>query len=336
MAAFRSAAVGAHSLGEFFEKSGPALERYDAARQNLRSDYSRVARSERNNLNRDLARARALDKKEKGMRNVRAFLEADERRERERAAQVRRLQQLLDEAAAAVGRTFRGSFHEKLEGEMAALRKQGSSPEETRQARERNVAAIEKGLPRASADARQRKRYAESWVAWFLRHKSEPPVAKKEALPDETEHIVLKPARPDPLPKEEPPAKKAEPPSKQDIDLACENNECNLEQYRRFLARLPRSCRGSPLPDVLIKHCFPDFVHLDLSSGRRREIMNFIWFSGDNFFDRMRGLAYFEDVCYRFRPALELGDQMIGPDNAFTTDQKIRIRQALDNIRRCR
>ena len=352
--AFKGAAASSTSLEQFFETVGPTLDRYDAARRNLRSDYSRVAHRERGSLNRDLARARARDKREKSMRHTRTFLTQDQERERTRATQVRNLQSVLDRAAVEVGRTFRLRFHEKLEGEVVTLRRRDSSPEETRLARERLARAIQKGFSKSSPEAQQRRRYAESWVGWFLRHKSEPIVAKKEEPPVETEHIVLRPARPDDPPAEAP-AKKAppevgrkhgEPAAKKenqvpaarrpDIDLDCRNNECNLEQYRRFLARLPRSCPGSSLPDVLVKHCFPDFVHLDLSTPGRREIMNFIRFSGDNFFDRMRGLGYFEDICYKFRPVLELGDQMVQGDTSFTTDQKIRIREGLENIRRCR
>ncbi len=338
VASFQQAARGSGSLEEFFSKTSPALARYDAARRNLRGDYARLAGRERAELNRRLARARAKDRQEGGMRHVRAFLNEEARRESDRNAQVNQLQRLLDRAADDVGSAFRMRFHEKLEGEMAELRKRGSSAEETRTLRERVNAAINRG-----DSGGQRRRYAHYWVGHFLRHRSEP-APRKEAPPStEEETVILNPARPD-FKKEEPPRKtetkqverKEEKPRETDLVLDCRNNECNLEQYRRFLASLPRSCPGSTLPDVLIKHCFADFVHLDLSTPRRREIMNFIRFSGNNFFDRMRGLSYFEEVCYPFRPVLELGDQMIRDETEFTTDQKVRIRQGLESIRRCR
>lgn len=381
---FRQNAARSSSLEDFFERTGPSLDKYDRTRSALHDDYASTTRLERQQLNQQLRIARQEARQAGDPRKVRTFLSEEQRRERVRRRQVRRLQKLLDESADEVGETFRKRFHERLNSEVNTLNKNGSSPEAAQAMRKRMEVAIEQGFASTSDASRQRSRYSKHWVGWFLRDAQEAPPKKTAdpVLPEQTDRVVLRPARPDgkvevpPHPTNRPGEKSGEKddgqnraadqvvskrndgrdgparssssraadsrgpattvPRVDEADLDCKNNECDLAQYRRFVERLARSCPGSRLPDLLIKECFRDFVYLNLSTPRRREVMNFLRFSSENRYDRERGLSYFSERCYRFRPVTELARQMLKGDSGLLLEEKLHIERGLEKLRSCR
>ncbi len=275
------------------------LRNWDAARGDLIRDYGLMVRRERVFL---IARQRAALRRTQKTRNasyIADFGRREKRRARERRAQFRRIQALLDGTAIRVNQRFKYYFHTRLARDILELNAAKAGPERALARKQDTMTAIRSTYTGRGRVGQRRRAYLNYWVNWFYKNSRFGP------------RVVFK---------------KSE----------CLRNECSLAEYRAFISRLPRSCYKSRIPDIIIRSCDRYEIILDLSTPRKREIHNFLRFDGDNYYERMRGLTYFEEYCYAFRPVLELGREMLEqPGRAIAFEQKRRIQSGLRNISAC-
>ena len=368
-----NAAVRAAETETFLTRGRNEFRAWRASKAELKGFFDALAVTERNFLRRAFANARARDKRSGGFKNVSDFLTRDRRRAALRKRQVASIQRLLNRTDSRLNKRFRYQFHLKLDQELKNLRERGADSVAA-QARKREVnTLIDRLYNESTRGMVRRRRYMRHMTAWFFDRikpkpvvvkkkepvvvkkkepvvvKKEPVVVKKEPVVKKKEPVVVKKepvivkrepkkepkkvVRPKPVAKK---VVKKEPPKRKLPVLPCKNNSCDLTEYRRFAAALKRTCYRSGMPDVLIKHCFENFVTMDLSLPRQKEIFYFLRFDSKNYYERLSGLRYFEETCYKFKPVLELGESMLkDPRFGITPEQKFRIRSGLEKIKSC-
>lgn len=67
--------------------------------------------------------------------------------------------------------------------------------------------------------------------------------------------------------------------------------------YREQLRNMPSTCKGSGLPDVLIKHCYKYHLVLDLSTQDKTDLHQYLLAYQGNYAERMTGYNYFRSGC---------------------------------------
>lgn len=67
--------------------------------------------------------------------------------------------------------------------------------------------------------------------------------------------------------------------------------------YREYLRTLPSTCKGSGLPDFIIKQCFKYHLVLDLSTPQKVDMHQYLLAYQGNFSERMTGYNYFRTTC---------------------------------------
>jgi hypothetical protein len=67
--------------------------------------------------------------------------------------------------------------------------------------------------------------------------------------------------------------------------------------YREYLRTLPSTCKGSGLPDFIIKRCYKYHLVLDLSTPAKTDMHQYLLAYQGNFAERMTGYNYFRTTC---------------------------------------
>lgn len=67
--------------------------------------------------------------------------------------------------------------------------------------------------------------------------------------------------------------------------------------YREYLRTLPSTCKGSGLPDFIIKRCYKYHLVLDLSTPAKTDMHQYLLAYQGNFSERMTGYNYFRTTC---------------------------------------
>ena len=325
--------LSAMSVDEFLLYGHRVLKKWEDRKRRLDLDYRALARYEKGFLARSLKQARARDKQAGSLRHVQSFLKADGIRYKRRLSQVNRLQKLLDRNGVRLNRNFKNLYHNRLDALLKNLKARGATEDEIAREKERLVVSIKRIYGARSAVNLTRKRYLLHWSNWLFK-KTFPPydkmVVHKEKRPEPEKKL------PEKITKKETPARES--PGKEAVirRLPCDNNRCNLAEYNLFYRRLPRSCGDSKLPDILIKKCYKDYVVLDTTSPRQKEIFNFMRFSSSNRFDRHSALTYYREICYPFRPIIEMSENLLARQNSpLNLDEKIIIQKGIDFLRSC-